>query len=732
MATFRQHLQRAVAPVVVAAFIAVSFLALFWIVLPRPLNVKVNTVADQTIIATQTVQDQEKTKEARTAAAKAAEPVYTYDSTISGKQLDKLSALQKAVSATQTEAESDAQKDFAAAQKKNDQAVYTAPTTTALLKAFKTAYPKDDNPFFYQFSDRFYRQLFALDKDAQTALFSAVSRTVSAQMSAKIAPTQVDDSRRAARRALDDAELVGDSVQLAHELSNAALVPNELLDAAQTKARQAEASAAVTPVSIMQGQVIVQEGHMIDATAMHQLAVLGLTKKNQRGGSLVAFILFLIIETVALSVVLSQCERNVRTKNAALYGALMLIMTGLMLAIRFVATTGGINLALLLPVAMVPLLLRSFVGRRMALLAALMQTFTAYFAFYSTTGTIFTGGTAVVYLATGILCVMIPKKRLNDVAARTAFWVLGVDLTLNLALLLLQGADFTTWSTWRAFLFVLAGQLLGYLLALGATPYLELVWRDDAVFKLNRLSNPNDPLLRRLLEEAPGTYHHSMMVANLSANAVARIGGRQMLTRVACYYHDVGKLTRPLYFTENMPAGFKTPHADLSPEESAKIIFAHVSDGVAMLKKRNMPQFIVDVCAQHHGTTLMKYFYIEAKNADPNTKESDYRYPGPKPQTLEAAVINIADTCEAAVRSMKHPTPAGIRQFVHNITNERITDGQFDEAPITVAQLRAVEQSLIDGLASTFYNRIEYPKLNEADGETQTDKENEDGSRTDR
>ncbi|WP_461223746.1 HD family phosphohydrolase [Lacticaseibacillus suihuaensis] len=692
---------------IVALFAVASFLMLVWQVLPQPLSIKENSVATQTIIATQTVQDVKRSKEAKTAAKNAVTPVYAFDNTIAGKQQDALSRLKKAVAATVTSETSKAQAKSGS---------YKAPSPTALRKAFRESYAKADYPYFYQLSDRFYEQLFDLTASTRTAVFTAAQGVVTTQMAGKLTPDAVSAAVQSAKTTLRLTNLSKTARGLAGQLVTATIVPNELIDATQTKAKKAAAAAAVSPVLIMQGQVIVQEGHLVDATAMHQLAVLGLTKEP-KPLALIGLIVLEVVQAVALLALLRLYPLHERVKNAALYTGVMLFMLAVMAALRFVATTGQLNLTLLLPAAFAPLILRTFIGRRFALLAALMQTFFAYFAFYSTTGYIFTGGTAVVYLTTGLLAVMISRVRLNDVLGRVAFWVLGVNFALNLSLLLMQGADFMRSSTWQTIGYTLIGLVLGYGLAIGVTPYLEMLWRDDAIFRLNKLSNPNDPLLKQLLEEAPGTYHHSMMVANLAANAVAAVGGRQMLTRVACYYHDVGKLTRPLYFTENMPAGFESPHHQLSPQESAAIIFAHVQDGVAMLQKRHMPQFIIDVCAQHHGTTLMKYFYITAKNADPTTQEAAFRYPGPKPQTLEAAVVNIADTCEAAVRSMKHPTPDGIATFVHNIINERVVDGQFSEAPISMAQFAVVERSLVNGLASTFYNRIEYPKLNNEDKE---------------
>ena len=166
-----------------------------------------------------------------------------------------------------------------------------------------------------------------------------------------------------------------------------------------------------------------------------------------------------------------------------------------------------------------------------------------------------------------------------------------------------------------------------------------------------------------------------------------------------------------LFFVENLSSGTKNPHDLLTPFESRDIIFGHVSEGIRILKEAKMPQSIIDICAQHHGTTLMRFFYIKAKELDETVQESDFRYPGPKPQTKEAAVINIADSAEAAVRSMSNPTKETIETFIHQLINSRMTDGQFDECTISIKELKLVEKSICEGLIGTFHSRIEYPSL---------------------
>lgn len=242
------------------------------------------------------------------------------------------------------------------------------------------------------------------------------------------------------------------------------------------------------------------------------------------------------------------------------------------------------------------------------------------------------------------------------------------------------------------------------------TPYWEQLLVDKAALTLNQLGNLNHPLLKQLIESSPGSYHHSILVANLSANAVEAIGGDSLLTRVAAYYHDIGKIIHPRFFTENVNAGMESPHQMITPEESAAIIMGHVTEGTRILEESSMPKSIIDICMQHHGTTLVKYFYYQAKKANPTVDAFDFRYPGPKPQTKEAAIVMIADSVEAASRSLKEYNQKSIEALVDSIIDDKVNDDQFSECDLTVNDLKITRRSLISGVAGMYHTRVEYPK----------------------
>ena len=306
----------------------------------------------------------------------------------------------------------------------------------------------------------------------------------------------------------------------------------------------------------------------------------------------------------------------------------------------------------------------------------------------------------------GIFFLMNVKDRLAILKSGIGMTIINV---ISVLLFLFLSFEKYTWID----IFVKSGfgigaAFLSAVLTIGLLPFFETGLGILSDIKLLQLSSPNQPLLKKLLTEAPGTYHHSVMVANLSETACDAIGANGLLARVGAYYHDIGKTVRPHYFIENQ-LSIKNPHDFIEPRESADIIISHPYDGADMLKRHKLPKEIIDIAKQHHGTTLLKYFYYKEKEGNNNVKEADYRYPGPKPQSKEAAIICICDSVEAAVRSLQEPTEEKIEEIVSNIVQDRMLDGQLNESPLTLKELKVVHRTICDALKGIFHSRIQYP-----------------------
>lgn len=253
-------------------------------------------------------------------------------------------------------------------------------------------------------------------------------------------------------------------------------------------------------------------------------------------------------------------------------------------------------------------------------------------------------------------------------------------------------------------------------------PFLERWFDIQTDINLLELSDANHPLLKELVQRAPGTYNHSINVASMSEAAADAIGANGLLCRVGAYFHDVGKLRKPEYFIENQ-AGGPNKHDDLVPTMSTLVIIAHVKDGIEIAKTHRLPQRIIDLIEQHHGTTLVEYFYKRASKQQeeqneeekgPSVDEADFRYPGPKPQSPEAAVMMLADAVESASRVLREPAPARIENLVQEISKKKFDDGQFDECKITIQQLFMIQESLIKSLNAMYHARVKYPEQHSA------------------
>jgi putative nucleotidyltransferase with HDIG domain len=257
--------------------------------------------------------------------------------------------------------------------------------------------------------------------------------------------------------------------------------------------------------------------------------------------------------------------------------------------------------------------------------------------------------------------------------------------------------------------------LIACVLAAACLPFVESTFGIVTDLSLRELGDAH-PLLQDLIRLAPGTYNHSQSVAIIAETAAERIGGNGLLVRVGAYFHDIGKMLKPNYFVENLQPGTESPHTHLSPAMSTLIIIGHVKDGVDLAEQHHLPQQIIDFIEQHHGTTLVEYFFREAtRKAEcqpdhrTDAEEASYRYPGPRPRTKEAAVLMIVDACESASRTLSEPTAKRLETLVHEIILRRLLDHQFDECALTMKELRLIEESVVKSLIGIYHGRIRYP-----------------------
>lgn len=265
------------------------------------------------------------------------------------------------------------------------------------------------------------------------------------------------------------------------------------------------------------------------------------------------------------------------------------------------------------------------------------------------------------------------------------------------------------------YLYFLANGLLTSIIVLGALPIFEYLFKAITNISLLELADFHHPLLALLIQRAPGTYHHSLIVGNLSEAAANAIGANGLLSRVGSYYHDIGKLEKPEYFSENQSKALNR-HDTLSPEMSKLVIMKHVKVGVELAKKHKLNPALIDFIEQHHGKGLVYYFYLKAlqnPKEDQEVEEEGYRYPGPKPNSKETAIVLLADSVEAAVRALKEFTPASIEDLVHKVINNKFIDGQLDECDLTLKDLEKISAVFVKLLCGIYHSRESYPDKKE-------------------
>ncbi|MGE4518503.1 MAG: HD family phosphohydrolase [Desulfobacteraceae bacterium] len=508
-------------------------------------------------------------------------------------------------------------------------------------------------------------------------------------------------------------------VNLIVDFAQRLIRPNITINQNETQERIYQAVESVPPVlyQINKGEIIVRKGDVITPLQMIKLNAyqkVNSTKEQWFGviGKSISILFFIavIYMTFLKGFIESRNNSNKNILFLTLVIVFNIILAKLLSLIPAAELAGGRHtipdtaVKLLLPVASASMIVCLFFGQYQAYSIAIICAFICAMIFETNVPGLF-----IFFLINGVMGTFwLRKCRERQAFVRTGGKLALLNLLIAPAFLI-QIPQISMIELTAGVLFAVAGGILSGILTGGISPLLEILFGYSSDIKLMELSNPEQKLLRRLMLEAPGTYNHSMIVGTMAEAAAAEIGANSILARVGGYYHDIGKLKKPLYFIENQRHS-KNLHDKLSPSMSMLILTAHVKDGALLAKKYKLPEAVTEIITQHHGTSLIKYFYEKAK-LKKNEKEplkDHYRYPGPRPQSREAAIVMLADIAEAATRSLDNPSVARIQGVVHKQINSCFSDNQLDECNLTLKDLHKIAKIFNKILSGIHHHRIKY------------------------
>ncbi len=491
------------------------------------------------------------------------------------------------------------------------------------------------------------------------------------------------------------------------------LRPNFIYNAEETQRKKEAAMEAVAPVRtvVQANEKIIGQGDIVTPEHIQKLEALGLLKAPVPVSAVLGIAMIVALAMAVVMVYLYQNHTDIYLNEGFLLLIALIVVFELLLAKTVMAiqiSSGWADmLGYMIPVAAASMLLAILLDTRMALLVT---------AVLSGMVGIITGGElrfALAGMISGLVAVYSVSRlsQRSDMAKAGLVYVSSANVLAIMSVeLVTRGMDSTSLAI--GVLFGLLNGIFSAVLTIGVLPYLESAFGITSSVKLLELANPGQPLLKQLLMEAPGTYHHSILVGNLAEAAADAVGGDSLLVRVGSYYHDIGKLRRPYFFIENQLSS-DNPHDKLTPNLSTLIITSHTSDGAEIAAEHKVPRMVIDIIEQHHGTSLVSFFFHRALENDKNEKtvnEEDFRYEGPKPQTKEAALVMMADSVEAAVRALQKPTPGRIEGLVRRVIKEKLLDGQLDECDLTFKDLDIIAGAFVRVLSGIFHTRVEYPE----------------------
>ncbi|MHB8644680.1 MAG: HD family phosphohydrolase, partial [Thermomicrobiales bacterium] len=675
--------------------LAVMATTLLWRYQPGAIDLKAGEVATQTVKANRTVQyvSAIKTNDARrTAIEDPANIVFAQDPRIVETEAQKLESFITAVETAN-----------------RDTTLGPAQFRDRLSAVAPPGLPAYDIDSLYHLDDA--SRLRIENAARQTLNTTLTNRKISAGGEAA-AQLQMTVSSADALSATESS--------VALDLARAYVVSNVTQNVNETRARQQQAAATVpdVKVTVLENEVIVREGDLVTPEAIEKLDSLGLAAPKLTIQRIVG-LLGLAASLVGLIAVFLWKTTAGRLRRSQAFLLLFALITPVILA-RFLLA-GHAVAPYLFPVAGVSMVLVLLLNTELAMASTVfLAVFCAYFADQSLSLT-------AMFLVSGLIGVLLAERAQTMVAFLWSAAAIGVAGSLTAVSWRLLTPPVDTLGIVERVGFAFGNGILSAGVAFIGVTMLARLFGIITPFQLLELAHPRQPLLKRLAQDAPGTYYHSMIVGNLAEKAVEEIGGDPLLTRVAVFYHDIGKALHPAYFIENQ-ANMRNIHDTLDPYTSARIIIAHVTDGIAMAEQARLPPSIIDVIAQHHGTTRTEVFYQKAKEQDASVDAGRFRYPGPVPQTKEAAVIMLADATEAATRAanragrlnveasavaegnVEAARTAAIRTIVERIVQDRLKNGQLAQAPLTLRDLDAIQRTFVTVLDGMYHPRIDYPE----------------------
>lgn len=561
-------------------------------------------------------------------------------------------------------------------------------------------------PGLPQISQASLTALASLPPDRLAAVKSAVLSSEELILEGNVTQDSLANDKDRLKSVLGTRPLSAPELAAAAEVGGAYLKPNNVLSPEKTQAAKDRAAAAVQPaeVTVQNGETIVTPGQVVTQDIAGELQALGLAQQGGRFGTLAGIGLLALIEVLILALYINRFEQRVRGSRSLMFivASLLVLFTGI----------ARVSVEAPLSPLIVPLAALGMLGTLM-----LQTRLSAFLVVLTSIDLAVVGGSDPQFVVMALLGGIAGVFLVTNVTQRRDLLKAGVYASLVVVVTAI-GASQIGQSSWSragaALAWGVGNGFLSMIATLGLITIYEMVFNLPTPLKLLELADPTRPLLKELMMKAPGTYNHSIIMGNIAETAAEAIGANPLLARVGAYYHDIGKLNRPDYFIENQ-FHIKNPHDRLTPGLSKLAITAHVRDGVRLARDEGLPPEILDIIKEHHGTTVLAYFYhkaIETSGAQPVDEET-YRYAGQKPASREAAIIMLADSVEAAVRSLKNPTMKSIKTVIRDIFDHRLRDGQLSESKMTFGDLDKVRQVFEKSLRGFSATRIAYPSPRE-------------------